>query len=225
MPMQRSNFSHCADASAYTQGMTAHLLHHQAYTFQLGIQNFHIFCKIKDQHEAIRCVVDFCQKGTLSSSLVQAVKWRSRVHSWEQFCRYLCWWNNSLCFPLYPNVFGWPTWKVSVPYQHSYHPLDWMCRTLITSIKNLGLYCCFRCLVAMPQIGNVGQMQDLMWRIWCKHKITAVEEERLHTARKLIFLGRYRVNSARVVSLLKDWSLAPIKVRNQIKIIYRYLRL
>lgn len=72
---------------------------------------------------------------------------------------------------------------------------------------------CPRCLVKKAKLSNLGTKQDMTVR--SKPRTDDVlRQERVKTARKVIYKDGYVVNSSRVDELLKRDSLVPTEVRS-----------
>lgn len=89
-----------------------------------------------------------------------------------------------------------------------------MARSLLASIKVLGLHPCVRCLVVKDHIHRLGMTRDMSDRISVK-KVRSRDPQvsaNMKDARKLINNMRTRFEDKRITLLLGQWSLAPIEV-------------
>ena len=87
-----------------------------------------------------------------------------------------------------------------------------LCRVMIATIRDFGLYPCSRCTVRKEDIFKIGREEDRRARDELRRVDTVERRERVDQARKNLYEGGYALGGDYVNGLLKEDSLVPTKV-------------
>jgi hypothetical protein len=90
-------------------------------------------------------------------------------------------------------------------------------RILISSIRNLGLCPCPRCLIPLNRVHNLGMIRDMNQRKTLARVDDIHRQSKITAARRVIYEKHYQVDSAAVENLLREESWVPNAV-----CIYKY---
>ena len=86
-------------------------------------------------------------------------------------------------------------------------------RVLLASIRDKGSRPCPRCLISKQEIKNLGLPKDRQQRVQFPRVDNLQRQNKISSARRIIYEENYRVNSAAVEHILKEESLVPTSVR------------
>lgn len=84
---------------------------------------------------------------------------------------------------------------------------------MITTIRDLGLYPCPRCLIPKDDIFKIGREEDWNFRQESRRVDSADRQYRVEQARKHLYESGYALTSVHVDGALKQDSLIPTKVQ------------
>ena len=114
----------------------------------------------------------------------------------------------------YPQIFTYSAdypekWAINSPYKRN---LQFICRILIVSIRNLGKCPCTHCLIPLSWVHCLGMTRDMSQRLTMACIDNVEQQGKVFAAQRLIYEKNSLVNSSAVEALLQDasWVLTSV---------------